>query len=55
MERWESGARDRECALGAADHDFGGFDEGEGGVAGFQGEFAGGVGGDDGGEALSEG
>lgn len=38
--------------LWVADHDFGGFDEGYGGVAGFEGEFADSVGGDDSGDAL---
>lgn len=38
--------------LGSADHNFGGFDQGESGVAGFEGELAYGVGGDDGGDAL---
>ncbi len=35
-----------------ADHYLGGFDQGGGAVAGFQAEFARGVGGDDGGDAL---
>ena len=38
--------------LGAADHDFSGFDESECLVAGLEGEFADGVGGDDGGDVL---
>ena len=37
---------------GAADHHFGGLDEGHGVVAGFEGEFADCVGRDDGGDAL---
>jgi len=37
---------------GAADHDLRGFDEGDRGVTGFQGQVAGAVGGDDGGDAL---
>src|SRR6266567_4818887 len=39
--------------LRLADHDFCGLDEGEGGFAGFEGEFADGVGGDDGGDSLA--
>ncbi len=42
----------RDERSGSADHDFSGFDEGYGGVAGLEGEFADGVGGDDGGDAL---
>jgi len=39
-------------SLRAADHHFGGFDEGEGRIAGLQGQFPDGVGGNDGGDAL---
>src|SRR5271157_3253247 len=41
-----------ETSSGAADHDFGGFDEGDGGITGFESEFAGAIGGDDGCDAL---
>ena len=37
---------------GSADHDFSGFDEGYGGVAGLEGELMHGVGRDNGGDAL---
>lgn len=38
--------------LRPADHNFSGFDEGDGRVARFEGEIAGAVSGDDGGDAL---
>ena len=38
--------------LWAADHDLSGLDEGNGGVAAFKGQFADGIGGDDGSNVL---
>jgi len=55
--RWNGGSDEfttlcSRVGLGAANHHFGGFDERYGGVAGLEGEVAGAVGCDDGGDAL---